>query len=1715
MMEELTGLTVGIVSWDGMHDAASAIADPIHGVADDLVVIFSNAAEREETGAGTWVQTPQVDYFGRKFRALLDRVKPGHALLLIQADASSVDWPRLVRRYMAVRDSRPEVGIWSPVIDNSAFPNGLVATGPQMDGLIEVNQTDAIVLGLHPKVLERLGSLNFEQNNLGWGIDWAAIGFCQTNGLPVVRDLTETIHHPRSRGYDSTQASQQMAEFLKQLSPAEAAAVAQAEKAISAKVIERDRLSHTNTSSLKDTRLMEDSVFNPQSDLFDKVGFLMVQSGRVLLSPRDKDQTFAIRQNGTLREAVARPEKAVLPTILNFRMLLDGEISRKLVSGDQWSCPGQSTLKILVAPNSEAIRMELTDPIELDPTIGDVQLCMGAAVHRANVDLMVKWQDSLDPDLSKETWIKLDTKFSGNAELGDYQKIRVRIPETGGTRIVQVFLCFWRRRFDSEQPCVMLCTLPYLVNTSEADASSIVMTSDYLEPGFVPSLEIPILPTTDAVKLVTEDREYLLVAQESHGARLVKTGAVLEATADEYSQHSLHVNGRATRLLWVGPQAQPINLTPEIMTDPGTFIELRDPTGNVIHAQWKPAPEDTPRPNVTRHPDAWLIDSLLDVEFYLSGFAPEDRPADPASHYLSEGWLQGRDPTPWFSTWHYLSMHRDVAAAEMNPFTHYCAAGRAEARALPKLGMQKGDVYAAHALAVAPGPDFEEFDPTISVGRRKRAKVLAYYLPQFHAVDVNNTNWGTGFTEWRNLPRALPRFMGHIQPRIPRDLGCYDLAESDVMRRQIEMAKAAGLFGFCFYHYWFDGERVLDTPMERLLADPSLDFPFCLMWANENWTRTWDGSAKEIILGQNYREEDDIPFIDDLARHMKDTRYIRVGTRPLFFIYRPGEIPAAKEKIASWRELMRTRHGLDPLILMAQGFGDLDPRKYDLDGAIEFPPHKICQDLPPLNTKLDLLDPDYAGHIISYDDMTERSTSETSAEFPLIRTVTPTWDNEARRPGRGMIIHGSTPDKFASWCDTMLDFAQANPVHGEQFLCVNAWNEWAEGAVLEPDVHYGAAYLNALSRAVHNVSEESDGGKTKIVIVGHDAHINGAQMLALNLGQTLVSRFGVSVTYVLGDEGPLLPRYRAIGPVHVCKIGSPEAEALFGGLADEGFDLAITNTTPSGRFVPALKKAGFKVVSLIHELPNVLKSYNLQKEAKLIAKQADHVIFPAEVVRDGFISVAGDVSHVAEVFPQGLYNTSVLEIAQGDNDLRAELGLAPNTRIVLGVGYADLRKGIDRFVSAGLSLCASHDDIAFLWVGAPAGETINWFQPEIDASGFGDRIRVLGHRDDIARFFAASDAFYLASREDPFPSVVLEAMASGLPVIGHEGCGGCDALIRKHGVLLHPSASGAVTDAILTVLSERSRSAAEARKAEIAEKYNFAAYVFGLVQRLREDTPTVSAVVPNYKYEAYIGARLRTVFDQNYPLREVIVLDDASPDNSLAEIKRTASAAGRVIDLYVNVKNSGSPFPQWRKGVDLAQGEYVWIGEADDLADPTFVSRLIEQMQLAGSVLGFTDSNQIDENSDPLGDSYKPYINQIEPGAFDKPFDMDGPEFLARYLAIKNVILNVSGVIFHRETLLDAFDAVGDELYTYSVAGDWRLYAEICARAGSRVSYLPDALNTHRRHRISVTHALKVDKHLSEIDTMHRLVASRVKLSAGQLESQIQNYEDAKRHLGA
>lgn len=362
-----------------------------------------------------------------------------------------------------------------------------------------------------------------------------------------------------------------------------------------------------------------------------------------------------------------------------------------------------------------------------------------------------------------------------------------------------------------------------------------------------------------------------------------------------------------------------------------------------------------------------------------------------------------------------------------------------------------------------PGDQFE--GEPIGIQGQPLARVFAYYLPQFHPIPENDAWWGQGFTEWRNVTRAVPRFVGHLQPRLPAALGFYDLRQPQIVQRQIELAQNAGISGFAFYYYRFGGRRLLDQPLELFMQQAR--FPFKLIWANESWTRLWDGGNQDVLLAQDYPPADDLPLIDDLARHFAHPCYERLNGRPLLTIYRAASIPRAAQRIAYWRQLFRERHQLDPILLMAQSFQDVDPRPYGLDGAVEFPPHRLAAGLPAINSQLVRFESNYQGHYRHYGQLVQASLDQPSPPFPLIRTATPSWDNEPRYPGSGTGLVGANPRDYQAWLRALVQSAQQHPFMGEQpYVFVNAWNEWAEGAFLEPDLHYGYAYLNATARAL-------------------------------------------------------------------------------------------------------------------------------------------------------------------------------------------------------------------------------------------------------------------------------------------------------------------------------------------------------------------------------------------------------------------------------------------------------------------------------------------------------------------------------------------------------------------------------------------------------------------------------------------------------------------------
>ncbi len=373
-----------------------------------------------------------------------------------------------------------------------------------------------------------------------------------------------------------------------------------------------------------------------------------------------------------------------------------------------------------------------------------------------------------------------------------------------------------------------------------------------------------------------------------------------------------------------------------------------------------------------------------------------------------------------------------------------------------------------HAISVAKNLRSPHFAAPIAAPIALPAsapKVVAFYLPQFHPFPENDAWWGKGFTEWTNVSKAQPQFLGHYQPRLPADLGFYDLRQREVLAQQIELAKGAGVSAFCFHYYWFAGKRLLERPIELYLADPTLDLPFALCWANENWTRRWDGDESDVLMGQEHSPDDDRAVFEDMARYIRDPRYLKVGGKPVLVLYRPEILPDSQATTDRWREQARAM-GLGELhLLCTTAFGFQDYASHGFDGIIDFPPHAIVEG--EITKSVTPLHPNFTGKVYDYPTVVQSKLDELSAApAAFVPGVMPGWDNQARKPWAGHAFHNADPERYLVWLSGALKHAQTKHPQGQALVFVNAWNEWGEGAYLEPDRWFGHGYLHATRTAL-------------------------------------------------------------------------------------------------------------------------------------------------------------------------------------------------------------------------------------------------------------------------------------------------------------------------------------------------------------------------------------------------------------------------------------------------------------------------------------------------------------------------------------------------------------------------------------------------------------------------------------------------------------------------
>lgn len=694
------------------------------------------------------------------------------------------------------------------------------------------------------------------------------------------------------------------------------------------------------------------------------------------------------------------------------------------------------------------------------------------------------------------------------------------------------------------------------------------------------------------------------------------------------------------------------------------------------------------------------------------------------------------------------------------------------------------------------------------------AKTIAFFLPQFHPIAENDQWWGKGFTEWSNVVRAKPLFRSHHQPRLPADLGFYDLRLPKTQEAQAELARKHGVHGFCYYYYWFDGKKLLNEPIEQMLRSGKPDFPFCVCWANENWSRNWDGQNRHVLLEQSYSRESNLALIREFIPMMKDSRYIRHNGKPVLIVYRIKVIPNWLETAKMWRDECR-KAGLGEIHLCAVRFGleplEGAPQDFGLDAYVLFPPHETVRK----DVRSEALDlhPDFKGELFCYDAVVNGDLERFGKGYPwpVHRGAMMGWDNTARRLTDARIFKGATPLRFRAWLSGILEQEETFNRDEDSLLFINAWNEWAEGTVLEPDRKFGTGYLEAVRSALaasgrtvpdnmNSISQSNAVGGARPIrstavrngavrptcLIGNRqrvpkaptvllcAHISGHQLFGgeRSFLDVLHALCDMSVNVVVTLPSMNNPKYvdevramsvRVYGfPYPQWKDNRPIDESLcliFGDIiAAENVDLVHANTIVLLEPLVAAKRLGRR--ALIHARELISLDESLRERIGLSSQEIIRQVF----ARTNYIIANSHAT--ARTFCRAgktFYVPNAVDMAA--MDLPNEVGAV----IRFGIVSSNIpKKGVEDFVAVA-GACHGHVDNAQFVVVGPKNAQIEKWECDVREGRLPSNLKFLGYRETPRDAMREVDVLLnLSSFAESFGRTVAEAMAARRPVIAYE-----------------------------------------------------------------------------------------------------------------------------------------------------------------------------------------------------------------------------------------------------------------------------------------------------------------------------------------------------------
>ena len=655
--------------------------------------------------------------------------------------------------------------------------------------------------------------------------------------------------------------------------------------------------------------------------------------------------------------------------------------------------------------------------------------------------------------------------------------------------------------------------------------------------------------------------------------------------------------------------------------------------------------------------------------------------------------------------------------------------------------------------------------------------------------------------------------------------------------------------------------------------------------------------------------------------------------------------------------------------------------------------------------------------------------------------------------------------------------------HLYENLNTNASDTTEMQAILERPEILGNDFDSADQMTNETVMSEVSLNKERIIVVVHEAQPAGAAMLSLNIVQTIKRQTDYEPIAIILRGGPLEENFQkecdtyCLGEQSYDVLNnSAYLDEVLAKLAQEGVSYVMCNSVVTGITIPFLKKYNYRIIAMVHEMPTSIATYNFTAAAENIAIHAEHVIFAAKYVRDAFVRAFDCELEKCEIIQQGMYTPSIISYIEEKKTyqeaLKERLNLDDDDVIVMGCGVGNFRKGLDLFGKIALCSMLKNEKLHFVWLGAVDNEFKSWINNDLEKQGLLERMHWLPFQEQPAEVFAGADIYALTSREDPYPSVVMEAMAHFTPVIAFAESGGAPEAIADGGGKVVPYGDcEAFAESILSLAANNEERLDIARHGkQFVSSITPKRYIRKLIQllcgvdiepKLPENYKKVSVIIPNYNYERYLKLRIDSIVNQTYPPYEIIFLDDCSPDNSVEVAKKILEEIDIPYQIVPNTVNNGC-FRQWLKGISLAKGDYVWVAEADDLCEPDFLQNVMPAFEDDEVNLSYAQSEVIYDQGEHSGYIYTEYTKEIDPVKWSKSYVNRGASEIIEGLGIQNTIPNASGVVMRKS----AFEGIEEELSQYAISGDWFAYVYLIRQG--KIAFCSKVLNYHRRHRQSI-----------------------------------------------